>query len=351
NPNSGDTGGIALDDWYSINQQKYNILQPHLVPPVPSGTPPTTTTTSAPPQVPGTPGTLSCTVTSATSVSLSWGASSGTVTNYQIERATGATSDNFSQVGTSTSTSFNNTGLTTGTTYRYRVRAVNSAGASGYSNIVNCTPQTSLQPPGTPGTLTASGTTSSSTNLSWGASSGTVTNYEIERCTGTDCTSFSQVGTSTTTSFTNTGLSPATTYRYRVRATNAAGSSSYSNIVTVTTSPVTTTTTTTSSPPGTCTATYQQVNSWDTGFQGEVTVTNTGTATASSWTAVVTFPNGQRITQIWGGTTNLSGNSPYTVTPESWNATLAPSGSAVFGFLGSHSGTNNPPTVTCTTTP
>jgi endoglucanase len=46
NPNSGDTGGIALDDWYSINQQKYNILQPHLVPPTGGGTtstPPVTT--------------------------------------------------------------------------------------------------------------------------------------------------------------------------------------------------------------------------------------------------------------------------------------------------------------------
>jgi len=42
NPNSGDTGGIALDDWYSINQQKYNILQPALVPPV-GGTSTTTT--------------------------------------------------------------------------------------------------------------------------------------------------------------------------------------------------------------------------------------------------------------------------------------------------------------------
>jgi endoglucanase len=38
NPNSGDTGGIALDDWYSINQQKYAILQPHLVPPTGSPT-------------------------------------------------------------------------------------------------------------------------------------------------------------------------------------------------------------------------------------------------------------------------------------------------------------------------
>ncbi len=33
NPNSGDTGGIALDDWYSVNQQKMNILTPHLNPP------------------------------------------------------------------------------------------------------------------------------------------------------------------------------------------------------------------------------------------------------------------------------------------------------------------------------
>jgi endoglucanase len=51
NPNSGDTGGIALDDWYSINQQKYNILQSHLVPPT-SGPQPTGTTTSTPTSTP-----------------------------------------------------------------------------------------------------------------------------------------------------------------------------------------------------------------------------------------------------------------------------------------------------------
>jgi endoglucanase len=49
NPNSGDTGGIALDDWYSINQQKYNILQPALNPPTSSPTPTASATTSAPP--------------------------------------------------------------------------------------------------------------------------------------------------------------------------------------------------------------------------------------------------------------------------------------------------------------
>ena len=34
NPNSGDTGGIARDDWKTVNQQKQSILQPYLIPPV-----------------------------------------------------------------------------------------------------------------------------------------------------------------------------------------------------------------------------------------------------------------------------------------------------------------------------
>ena len=33
NPDSGDTGGIALDDWTTINQEKQGILQPYLIPP------------------------------------------------------------------------------------------------------------------------------------------------------------------------------------------------------------------------------------------------------------------------------------------------------------------------------
>ena len=49
NPNSGDTGGIALDDWYSVNETKMNILRPHLVPPVGGGTTTTTTTTTSSP--------------------------------------------------------------------------------------------------------------------------------------------------------------------------------------------------------------------------------------------------------------------------------------------------------------
>ncbi|MPZ25126.1 MAG: cellulase family glycosylhydrolase [Micromonosporaceae bacterium] len=51
NPNSGDTGGIVLDDWWTVNQPKYDILAPHLVPPTGGGGP-TDPPTSPPPTTP-----------------------------------------------------------------------------------------------------------------------------------------------------------------------------------------------------------------------------------------------------------------------------------------------------------
>jgi endoglucanase len=70
NPNSGDTGGIALDDWTNINTEKQAILQPYLIAPVGGGSPtsggptsggPTGGTTTGPP--PTTNGPLGCQVT------------------------------------------------------------------------------------------------------------------------------------------------------------------------------------------------------------------------------------------------------------------------------------------------
>src|SRR3989344_6822270 len=63
-----------------------------------------------------------------------------------------------------------------------------------------------------------------------------VTGYRVERCSGSTCTTFTQIGTPTTNSFNDTGLTAATTYRYQVRATDAAGNlSTYSPIVNGTT--------------------------------------------------------------------------------------------------------------------
>jgi chitodextrinase len=294
------------------------------------------------PQVPGTPGAPSCSTTT-NSASLSWSASSGTVSQYQIERATGASSTAFSQVGTSTSTSFTNTGLANNTTYRYRVRANNSAGNSAYSPITNCTTGGSTtQPPGTPGTLTGSATNNSA-SLSWGASSGTVTQYQIERATGATSTTFTQVGTSTTTSFTNTGLAANTTYRYRVRATNSAGNSGYTNILNLTTGGGTQT-----NPVGGCSAAFSVTGTpWSTGFQGSVNVTNTGSSAISSWRVVVSLGNGS-IQQVWGGR-NQSTSNPYTVINETWNGNLGPNATTNFGFIANATNAGAPVSVTCST--
>ncbi|MFY1620370.1 glycosyl hydrolase family 95 catalytic domain-containing protein [Micromonospora sp. WMMD736] len=116
-------------------------------------------------------------------------------------------------------------------------------------------------------------------------------------------------------------------------------------------SPIPTPTPTVSSTPSPsgARATYTVTNSWSGGFQGSVTVTAGATA-IRGWTVAWTFPNGQAITQIWGGTHTQSGAS-VRVTNVDYNGSLPAGGSTTFGFLASATGTNNPPTdITCTTT-
>src|SRR5262249_23030787 len=74
--------------------------------------------------------------------------------------------------------------------------------------------------PTAPTGLTATAASNSQINLSWTASTDNVgvTGYRVERCQGTGCTTFAQIGTPTATSFGDTGLLASTTYRYRAPA-------------------------------------------------------------------------------------------------------------------------------------
>src|SRR4029077_2591395 len=76
-----------------------------------------------------------------------------------------------------------------------------------------------VPPPTTPSNLLATAAGPGGINLSWTASTDNVgvTNYLIERCQGPGCTLFAQVGTSSTTTFSDTGLLSNTSYSYRVR--------------------------------------------------------------------------------------------------------------------------------------
>ena len=137
--------------------------------------------------------------------------------------------------------------------------------------------------------------------------------------------------------------------------TTRPGTTTTRPATTTTTRPATTTTrpatTTTSQPSGGCSATYTQIGQWGGAFQGEVRVTNTGTSTTTGWTVVMTFANGQTVTQIWGGRTTSTAN-PYTVLNETWNNALGPNASTTFGFLANwNNTTNNAPALTCSRTP
>ncbi|GIE97400.1 cellulose binding domain-containing protein [Paractinoplanes rishiriensis] len=108
-----------------------------------------------------------------------------------------------------------------------------------------------------------------------------------------------------------------------------------------TTTPTTPPTTTPTSSPGACTASYKVTGQWSGGFQGEVTVTNGGSAAVRAWIINWDFTNGQTVTQLWGGTVTQTG-SAVRVTNAAWNGSLAAGASTTFGFLGNSTGTTNP---------
>jgi lysyl endopeptidase len=98
---------------------------------------------------------------------------------------------------------------------------------------------TGCTPPAAPTGVTASGASQTQANVSWNAVSG-ATSYTVLRST-TSGGPYSSVGTSTTTSFANTGLSCNTTYYYVVTASNGSCSSGNSAQTQATTSACATT--------------------------------------------------------------------------------------------------------------
>ncbi|HEY6265627.1 MAG TPA: fibronectin type III domain-containing protein [Candidatus Acidoferrum sp.] len=187
------------------------------------------------------PANLTATAASNSQINLSWTPATetgGTISKYLIERCTGTTCSSFAQVGTSATITFADTSLLSSSSYTYRVRAADASNNfSGYSNSASAT--TASPTLTAPANLTATAASGTQINLSWSASKetgGTIFNYLIERCSGAACANFVQVATAPTTTFTDTGLLPSTSYSYRVRATDAPNNTSaYSNTASATT--------------------------------------------------------------------------------------------------------------------
>jgi len=174
----------------------------------------------------------------ATTLSLSWNASSG-ATSYNIQVATdnSFTSFVYNQSGL-TSTSQQVSGLSNLTTYYWRVSATNTQGTSNWSIVWSFT---------TIGTVPIVPTLISPTNgainqsvsptLSWSASSG-ATSYNLQVATDSSFAVSSLIiseNTGNNTTKQISGLSKNTTYYWKVAGVNSIGNSGWSSVWSFTT--------------------------------------------------------------------------------------------------------------------
>ncbi len=155
-------------------------------------------------------------------IKISWNSVSN-ATTYKIYRSNNSSSG-YTLLGTSSYTHYTNWNPQSGKNY-YKVKAVNSAGESGYSSyaLFNYDTSSSLVP-GTP-TVTTSGT--SSIYISWrcpsGNNYGKANSYEIYK-RDPDTGKYELIKSTTSTSYTDSNTHPGIN-RYAVIAKNDAGNS------------------------------------------------------------------------------------------------------------------------------
>ena len=152
---------------------------------------------------------------------LTWNAVSG-ATSYKVYRAT-SQNGTYSLLGTVTTTSYINTGAKDGVTYYYKVKAVNSAGESAYSNTVSGQSKSVTPKPSAPVVKIGHSASSGKPMLTWNAVDGAAS-YKVYRAT-TKNGAYTVINTTKALTYTNVGAALGTTYYYKVEALNASGKS------------------------------------------------------------------------------------------------------------------------------
>jgi uncharacterized repeat protein (TIGR03803 family) len=180
-------------------------------------------------ELPAAPSNLSATAVSETRVNLAWTINSTDELEFRVERCTGASCSSFVEIGTAPArtATFADSTVASGNTYRYRVFAVNGAGASPYSNIASASTS------GVAITVTAPNTAvnwavGSVQKIRWTHNRGTgsTVRVEVSRDGGTTWTTIASSvtnGGATTGSYNWTVTSPVTgRARIRVQFTDGA---------------------------------------------------------------------------------------------------------------------------------
>lgn len=188
---------------------------------------------------------VTVTVTSSTTVTVNWIDYATNEASYVVLRClTNGTPCTGFYLAANVTT-YNDTGLKPGTTYIYYVESISNASMAFPSAPVTVTMPTGTggggggAAPASPTALVSGAVTRSQAVLNWTDNATNELNYLVERCRGSGCTNFSQVASvsANATTYSVSGLRANSSYSFRVRATNAAGQSAYSNVLSVTTLP------------------------------------------------------------------------------------------------------------------
>ncbi|MCF2488886.1 fibronectin type III domain-containing protein [Dyadobacter sp. CY347] len=179
---------------------------------------------------PNAPENLVAISISTTQINISWQDNSLNESGFQLERSLDGV--NFTKLADLTANikSYQNTGLKPATEYHYRVRAVNAAGASAYSNVGSATTD-NIPVPDMPQNFSAVPIAPDVVELRWSAVSANADEVIIERSQGVT-TQYVQIGkvAPNVLEFRDTDSLANTNYFYRIKAVNAGGSSPYSLI-------------------------------------------------------------------------------------------------------------------------
>ena len=161
-------------------------------------------------------------------VRITWTAASG-ATGYQVWRHTANNSAAAAQIGTSASSPYDDTGATAETTYYYWLKATNIGGASAFSSADTGRRAPAIVAPSAPTGVSASDDAyTNKVRVTWTAASG-ATGYQVWRHTANNSAAASQIGTSASSPYDDTGATAETTYYYWLKATNSAGASAFSS--------------------------------------------------------------------------------------------------------------------------
>jgi hypothetical protein len=175
---------------------------------------------------------LSAVADSDTRIDLTWQNNCTNETGFYIYRKKdGETS--FAMVddtGSGGWNGFGDTGLEPGTKYYYYVSAYNAQGSADSNVLSATTTGTSSVKPNAPSGLTATATSAAEVTLIWKDNSNNESGFVLERSL-TQANGHAAIATlpPESTSYDDTGLTAATTYFYRIKATNSAGDSAYSS--------------------------------------------------------------------------------------------------------------------------